>query len=226
MLVLVGTVKGVSSQRVGRAESRAETKLRLLAAAAEVFAQRGFAAATLDEIAEKAGHTKGAVYYNFTDKEGLFLALLDQRVEANLQAVAASLDPQKQGSAQDTALNTTIEQARARDPQWCLLMTEFWLYAMRNPPVHARLTEHQHRLHNLVADLFQQQCAQHGITPAVPLPDLAALLLAADTGLAQMGLTDPALVPAGLYGHLVQLLRHAATCGWDEHRNNPTPLTN
>jgi hypothetical protein len=72
---------------LGEVASRAETIGRLLHTAG-VFAQRGFVAATLDEIAEMAGHTKGAIYYNFTDKEALFLALLEQRVEANLQAVA------------------------------------------------------------------------------------------------------------------------------------------
>lgn len=206
----------VSARRLGRMESRLETRRRVLAAATEVFARRGFTAAALEEIAEAAGYTKGAVYYNFTDKEGLFLALLEDRVEANLQAVVAILDRHGQGSDQDSALDATIEQLRAHDPQWCLLMTEFWLYAMRNPTVQARLAEGQHRLHGLVVDLFQRQCDRHGITSAVPLGDLAALLLAADTGLAQWGLIDPDLAPPGLYGRVVGLLRHATTHGWDE----------
>lgn len=161
----------MSARRLGRMESRLETRRRVLAAATEVFARRGFTAAALEEIAEAAGYTKGAVYYNFTDKEGLFLALLEDRVEANLQAVVAILDRHGQGSDQDSALDATIEQLRAHDPQWCLLMTEFWFYAMRNPTVQARLAVGQHRLHGLVVDLFQRQCDRHGVTSAVPLGD-------------------------------------------------------
>lgn len=202
--------------RLGRAEARAKTRRRLLAAAAEVFARRGFAAATMEQVAEAAGYTKGAVYYNFTDKEGLFLALLDQRIETNLTAVATTLNRQEQGPDQDAALTATIEQSRARDPQWGLLMTEFWLYAMRNPAAHVRLAEHQRRLRDLVTELFAHQCERQDITPIAPLDELAALLLAGDTGLAQLGLTDPDLASARLYGHLVQLLRHAAIHGWDE----------
>lgn len=62
----------------------------------------------------------------------------------------------------------------------------------------------------------EHQCTRHGITPAAPPAELAALLLAADTGLAQLRLTDPDLAPPGLYAHLVALLRHAAIHGWDQ----------
>lgn len=205
-------------RRLSRAENRAETAARLLRAAAEVFAQRGFAGATVEEIAETAGHTKGAVYYNFTDKEGLFLALLAQRVEVNLHAAASALGRHEPGPDQDAALDASIEAAR--DPQWGVLMTEFWLYAQRHPEAHARLADHQRRLHELVTGVFQDQCDRHGISPAVPLGDLAGLLLAADTGLAQLERTDPELTPPGLYAHLVGLLRHAAIHGWDL---SPTP---
>jgi len=48
-----------------------DTKERVLAAALEVFAERGYQAATVEEIADRAGMTKGAVYYWFRDKEDL-----------------------------------------------------------------------------------------------------------------------------------------------------------
>ena len=54
-----------------RAPAVRDTKERVLAAALEVFAERGFQAATVEEIAERAGMTKGAVYYWFRDKEDL-----------------------------------------------------------------------------------------------------------------------------------------------------------
>lgn len=54
-----------------RAPAVRDTKERVLAAALEVFAERGYQAATVEEIAERAGMTKGAVYYWFRDKEDL-----------------------------------------------------------------------------------------------------------------------------------------------------------
>ena len=64
---------------------RAEMRMRLIEAAATVFAQKGYGGASLEEVAETAGFSKGAVYSNFAGKEELFLALLDpaRRCEGN-----------------------------------------------------------------------------------------------------------------------------------------------
>ena len=63
--------------RLTRPERKAATRRELLDAARTVFLRRGFHGASLDEIAEEAGYTKGAVYSNFEDKDALFLAVLD-----------------------------------------------------------------------------------------------------------------------------------------------------
>ena len=57
---------------------RQRTRERLIAAAAETIAEKGFQAATLDEIAARAGLTKGAVYDNFDSKDQLFMAVVLQ----------------------------------------------------------------------------------------------------------------------------------------------------
>src|SRR5437763_2071325 len=66
-------------KRKSQAERREATRELVLTAAARVFAERGFHATSLDAIAEEAGFSRGAVYYNFADKEELFLELLDRR---------------------------------------------------------------------------------------------------------------------------------------------------
>src|SRR5215469_1395854 len=71
---------------------RQQTREYLLAAAAEVFADRGFHGATLDEVAAVAGFTKGAVYSNFKSKDDLFLALLESRYESGMTSLRAYLD--------------------------------------------------------------------------------------------------------------------------------------
>ncbi len=64
---------------------------RLHAAAAEVFAQKGYASATVNEIVRKAGVTKPVLYYHFGNKEGIFKAILERALrdfEERLAAVA------------------------------------------------------------------------------------------------------------------------------------------
>ncbi len=68
-------------ERLNRQERKSQTRERLIDAAAVVFAQRGFEAASLDEVAAAAGYTKGAVYSNFASKTDLFIALIERRIE-------------------------------------------------------------------------------------------------------------------------------------------------
>src|SRR5205807_10250328 len=74
-----------AGQRRSREEKKAQTRERLIEAAARVFADKGFATTSLDEVADAAGLTKGAVYSNFENKEDLVRAVLevhDQRLHS------------------------------------------------------------------------------------------------------------------------------------------------
>jgi AcrR family transcriptional regulator len=69
-------------------QRRAEDRPReICAAALEVFAEKGFAAAKLDEIARRAGVSKGTLYLYFTDKEELFRAVVRDTVSPNIDHV-------------------------------------------------------------------------------------------------------------------------------------------
>lgn len=66
-------------------------RARVLHAAGQVFAERGFSAASLDQVAAAAGFTKGAVYSSFGSKDELFLALMDAEVARRVEEVEAAL---------------------------------------------------------------------------------------------------------------------------------------
>ena len=69
-------------------QRRAEDRPReICAAALEVFAEKGFAAAKLDEIAKRAGVSKGTLYLYFKDKEELFRAVVRDTVAPNIEAI-------------------------------------------------------------------------------------------------------------------------------------------
>ena len=61
-----------------RQESMAENRAKLIAAARRAFAEKGYAAASMDELTAEAGLTRGALYHNFGDKKGLMAAVVDQ----------------------------------------------------------------------------------------------------------------------------------------------------
>src|SRR5579859_5100655 len=91
-----------------RRRDRVKTRVALLDAAAGVFARRGLDGATLEEIAESAGFTRGAVYHHFGSKEELFLAVIARRDEELL----AGFGPDVLGSLPP---DTAVSAARWRE---------------------------------------------------------------------------------------------------------------
>ncbi|MBX4954935.1 TetR/AcrR family transcriptional regulator [Rhizobium lentis] len=61
-----------------RGETMEENRVKLIAAARKAFAEKGYAAASMDELTAEAGLTRGALYHNFGDKRGLLAAVVDQ----------------------------------------------------------------------------------------------------------------------------------------------------
>ena len=78
--------------RLSRKEKQAQTRACLMHSAATVFARRGLQQASIEEVAEDAGFTKGAFYANFKSKEELFLAMLDERFGKRLEEIERVLE--------------------------------------------------------------------------------------------------------------------------------------
>ncbi|MDX5434245.1 MAG: TetR/AcrR family transcriptional regulator [Halomonas sp.] len=68
-----------------RAQMMEETRVKLIRAAREAFATKGYAAASMDDITADAGLTRGALYHNFGGKKGLLQAVVDQ-IDAEMVA--------------------------------------------------------------------------------------------------------------------------------------------
>src|SRR5213596_2109207 len=95
--------------RAARAQGR-EARDELLSAALRVFARRGYRDAAVDEIAAEAGYSKGALYWHFSGKEELLMALLDERVDAPMRAMVALLESAP--PERDMSLEASREFAR------------------------------------------------------------------------------------------------------------------
>lgn len=180
-----------------REARRAQTRARLLDAAAEVFARLGFHAATVDDVAAAAGYTKGAVYSNFAGKDALFLALLDRHLDAQF----AQMERLFAIEATDDLLGA-VEHESAQAVQtgtaFGLLTMEFWLYAMRDDTAKAALAERYARMRGRLAELIAERHAARGVVPPRPPADVAALVLALDAGLFLQHLAEPDALPPQL----------------------------
>lgn len=78
-----------------RAEMMEENRLKLIAAARKAFAEKGFAASSMDELTASAGLTRGALYHNFGDKRGLLAAVvaqLDGEMAQRANAIASKAE--------------------------------------------------------------------------------------------------------------------------------------
>ena len=79
-------------RRLTRAEAQAQTQARLIEAAFDVFARRGYYEATVEEVVAEAGYSRGAFYANFSDKADLFFAVLDHQRERQFGDLAVQID--------------------------------------------------------------------------------------------------------------------------------------
>ena len=192
--------------RLTRAQRREQTQERLLDAAGRVFARRGFHDASVDEVAEAAGYTKGAVYSNFRSKEELFLALLDRRLAGQLEQVEALYAIESSEELRD-AMHGRTEEELAEACDFAVLIVEFWLYAMRHPAARAELATRYRQLRGRLGELIAARHARHGTSPPMPPEHLAALALATDAGLFLQYVAEPGALPWELHGDaMVRLL--------------------
>jgi AcrR family transcriptional regulator len=195
-----------SRKRLTRQESRALTRSRLIEAAGQVFAERGFYGASVEEIAERAGFSRGAFYSNFETKDDLFLAVLDSHIEEEMTLTAEALgeDPSEEVILEFLHDYSVRRSKEAR--RWTLLWAEFWLHVLRKPELAPKLAERQRKGRTAIAKIIESRCRQLGIDPTLPPEDLASLIMAVDDGLVLQEHLDPGVVPDDLRARASVLL--------------------
>lgn len=118
-----------------RRPRREEVRRRLLEAASETFLEKGFLDSTLDDIARRAGLSKGAVYSNFESKQEIISLLLQRRLERMREVIAAATDPAAaKGDERRTSAAVMADNLIA-DADWVQLVLEFASRAGRDAAV-------------------------------------------------------------------------------------------
>jgi AcrR family transcriptional regulator len=192
--------------RLTRSERQANTRADLLAAAARVFARRGYDAASVTEIAEEAGYSHGAVYSNFEGKEDLFLTLYEEWVARRVAEIEATWS--QAGTLAERAGAATDEWMRrfASDPEPFLLRLEFTARAARDPELRRKLGTRVGAVPLAIRRLVEEGAEAEGRRLRVPADDLALALQALSLGLALEALGNPEAVRRGVGGQLAALL--------------------
>jgi AcrR family transcriptional regulator len=185
-----------------RKQAQEQTRQRVLAAGAKVFARRGYHRATVDEIASEAGFTIGALYSNFAGKEELFLALADRHVEervAEVGAIAKAAEGEEPGRDAAEQLRSFLE----RDPEWPLLFYEFWSLSVRNPELQGELAKRRDAIRDALAETLERVADRHGFKLRFPAPVLATAIAASLNGLAFERAADPEALPDQVFAEFV-----------------------
>jgi AcrR family transcriptional regulator len=155
------TAPGAEAPRARRTreELRAETRARLLEAAAEVIAARGLDGASIDEITERAGYTRGAFYSNFTGKPELLVELCEQRLRAYADRIVPQVlaEPAEQRSATAASSLSAIDTRTD-----VLLLVELARLRADHDDVQDQLDRFVERFVDLVDDVLASQAADLG----------------------------------------------------------------
>jgi AcrR family transcriptional regulator len=192
--------------RLTRPEQVERNRERVLEAAREVFTESGYAKATLDAIAERAGFSKGVVYSQFDSKADLFLALLERRIDDRAEQNRALTEGL---SAEDTigAFLTTAERDATENPAWQLVLVEFRAQATRDPALNLRYAELHARTVERLAGLLDGLYERAGIEPAAPTRTLAEFVLAVGSGInLERAAVEEALPTTDLIGTVARAL--------------------
>ena len=196
----------MARKRLSREEKKADTRERLLASALVVFAWEGFGGASLEEIAEEAGFSTGAVYSAFGGKQELFFALLDRCLDEEKRELGEIFEREEPLEARISALGRWKPGPLESEEQWRVLATEFWLHAVRDPRARELLAERQRRQRAATAGQLEGAYRDHGRRPPVEAGLLADAVIGMQIGMAMRAIVDPEAVPEGSYARVLGVL--------------------
>jgi AcrR family transcriptional regulator len=177
-------------KRLSRAEQNERNRTLVLAAARRVFLARGYHAATLDEIADEAGFSRGVVQSRFGNKADLFLAVLEERI-AERAAQNARLAEGLAGAEGMRVLREHAARRNRAERDWGLLLIEFRVHAARDPDLGRRYAAAHARTRQALAGVITDMYERAGQPPPFPPDQTAQMILTVEAGIRLEQAADP-----------------------------------
>jgi AcrR family transcriptional regulator len=194
---------------------REATRERLRRAAMEVFAEKGFHGASVEDVCERAGFTRGAFYSNFAALDDLVTELYEQharRLSARVKTLSAreDLTPEQILAA---VLDIWSETPSSED-QWYPLQIEFTLYAIRNKEVGRSWARQQSKVRADLATLVERVATRHRMKLSVTPQEFVRLAQAIyQGGMSQRPLQPQSVRRGSLERRFLQLVLATVTIG-------------
>lgn len=193
------------SPRLTRKEKQAHTRECLLRSAERVFAKRGMHGASVDDVAEDAGFTKGAVYANFKNKEQLFLAMVEENFAARAEEMNRRIREEGEVAEQAHAAGVEFADYLKRDPEWQRLFFEMCAYAGRDEEFRKQLVVRWHELGKVISGALKQRMEGMDKEHVLSYEQIALMLFAMANGFALEKLLSPEDVDDELYGTMLTI---------------------
>jgi AcrR family transcriptional regulator len=201
-------------------DSRQETRERVLEAAERLFLTRGYTRVTVEDIAGKAGYTRGAVYSSFGGKDEIFVALIDSRFDGQLARAWEHVAGTLSGPERIAALGRWLAAEFQRSRDWGTAEIEFAAHAAGKPELRARLTDMQRAGRKELADFLTEQCAAVGSEPPFDPEVLALVISSLARGLMIEWMVDATTDVAGVFA---TAFNHLLGAGGAAHTSAPQP---
>lgn len=197
---------GEAPKRLTQAEAKARTRELLLEAAARTFAQKGFAGASVDEIAAAAGYTVGALYSNFGSKERLFVELMRSRASDRIsEAIQAVKDVDAGDGRRLRALGQLLVDVADKETEFAPLQAEFWLYAVRHREEMKEIWPPGPQ-NDAMRPVIERALRRRGREGDVSADAVSTIVRALFHGLVWQRRIDPDSVPEELFGQALRWL--------------------
>ncbi|MDQ1129780.1 TetR/AcrR family transcriptional regulator [Microbacterium sp. SORGH_AS_0888] len=164
---------------------RSETRRRLLAAAAELFDERGTISQSVEEISTRAGYTRGAFYSNFATVDELYLALHQEQSAAVWTRLHHAIDVEVSADAADTTLDEAVAHlldSLPGDREWFSLRTVLLAKAAADPAFAEALSIDRGEVAGELGERLVAFARAHGRDPVVDASVLAKAVVAAHVG--------------------------------------------
>jgi len=196
--------------RLTRVQQRERTRERLLGSALEVFQARGYAESSLEEIAERAGYTRKAVYSNFAGKSELLLELVERRFRSHIDRIEALLEEETSPQRKTVDVGAIFADYLTQEQTWGKLFHEFCSVASRDEQIGERFRACFRARKRIIVRLLEHETSSRGIELTVPLERLVMGIFALFTGLSVERTIDPEEVDEALFAEMLALLAQSA----------------
>jgi AcrR family transcriptional regulator len=173
------------TERWTRERRLQHTRNLLLDAAEELIVQEGLGEASLGDIADTVGYTRGAIYSQFGSKEGMFLAVIERHRQRFLDGFTDVLASFQRFEDLDVdELATRWRQLSSTDAERAATLEyELTLFLMRNPQAREHVAAQRNETVRWLTDYITTTFGRMGATLRMPAVDLARVILATNDGI-------------------------------------------